>query len=134
MVSKKQRNTKTCLLAFLKQNRAGSWSVGQWYGSADPDPYQYVTDPELLLFGTRFGSFRSVSTVKISLNFCYQVACFSKLRIFINGVIQDMILQYLKQDPDSRSRTQHNTDEIQNEYEIPGILYKLVVTASRFFH
>ncbi len=59
---------------------------------------------------------------------------FSKLRIFINSVIQDMILQYLKQDPYSRSRTQHNTDEIQYEYEIPDILYKLLITASRFFH
>jgi len=26
--------------------RAGSGSGSQWYGSADPDPYQKVTDPQ----------------------------------------------------------------------------------------
>jgi hypothetical protein len=26
--------------------KAGSVSVGQWYGSADPDPYQTVMDPQ----------------------------------------------------------------------------------------
>jgi hypothetical protein len=116
------------------RNRAGFRSVSQWFGSADPDPYQYVTDPELFIIRHPMWvlplSFHGGNLTQLLLS-SHQ---FSKLRIFINSVIQDMILQYLKQDPDSRSRTQHNTDEIQNEYEISGIQYKLLVIASRFFH
>jgi hypothetical protein len=31
---------------LLKESGAWSGSVSPWYGSADPDPYQNVTDPE----------------------------------------------------------------------------------------
>ncbi len=42
----KQIKFKKNLFYFVIDERAGSGSVNQVYGSKDPDPYQYVTDPE----------------------------------------------------------------------------------------
>ncbi len=43
-----QKNTNNFLLPSWRSltQRAGSRSVSQRYGSEDPDPYQYVTDPK----------------------------------------------------------------------------------------
>jgi hypothetical protein len=43
--------------------KAGSGSVSQWYGSADPDPYQNVTDPKHCI---------ELETKILKSNFCYQ--------------------------------------------------------------
>jgi hypothetical protein len=51
-VSYKQHNLdkKLFFVGILKateeKSGSGSKSVNQWYGSADPGPYQDVTDPE----------------------------------------------------------------------------------------
>jgi hypothetical protein len=50
VMSKKTLKKTYFLLASCpprtKKAGSGSGSVSQWYGSADPDPYQNVTDPQ----------------------------------------------------------------------------------------
>jgi hypothetical protein len=52
MKIKNQKNSEEKNLLFvgilkvIEEKRAGSGSVMYWYGSADPEPYQNVTDSE----------------------------------------------------------------------------------------
>jgi hypothetical protein len=50
VISKEQLRENFFLLAtclpLTKKAESGFGSVSQWYGSADPDPYQNVTDPQ----------------------------------------------------------------------------------------
>jgi hypothetical protein len=80
MMPQKVTSKKT-ILTKIAESGVGSGFVSQRYGSADPDPYQYVTDPHHCYGDTgAFLTLTTYSTVSAIQGMAQLVACQAAVR------------------------------------------------------